>query len=161
MATPFCSCKLTRVRRLLQDPDIHTLVVSSNNAQRGSQRRHCLKDWGCVHRPILNALVGLNSSASREPLSCLQTRHGSASPSPRRSQGEACLTCGVRVHRSVRPSRPTSTTTSTRSSSTTSAVRSPLTRLSFCWRPLYIHIETPAKGRGGCSRKTVSSGAAV
>ena len=32
----------------------------------------------------------------------------------------------------------------------------PSARLSFCWHPLSIHVETPAKGRGGCSRMTVS-----
>ena len=37
----------------------------------------------------------------------------------------------------------------------------PLTRLSFCWHPLSVPIETPTKGGGGCSRMTVSSGASV
>ena len=32
----------------------------------------------------------------------------------------------------------------------------PSARLSFCWRPLRVHVETPTKGRGGCSRMTVS-----
>ena len=37
----------------------------------------------------------------------------------------------------------------------------PSARLSFCRHPLSIHIETPAKGRGGCSRVTVSPTAQV
>ena len=29
----------------------------------------------------------------------------------------------------------------------------------FCWHPLSMHIETPSKGRGGCSRMTCPPGA--
>ena len=35
--------------------------------------------------------------------------------------------------------------------------RLPSARLSFYWHPLSIRIETPTKGRGGCSRMTVIS----
>ena len=35
-------------------------------------------------------------------------------------------------------------------------VPAPSARLSFCWRPLSIAIETPTEGGGWCSRKTVS-----
>ena len=36
----------------------------------------------------------------------------------------------------------------------------PSASLPLCWHPLSIHIETPGKGRGGCSRMTVSAAVA-
>ena len=42
-----------------------------------------------------------------------------------------------------------------------SGCRSPLTRwLSFCWRSLFITIDAPTKGGGGCSKMTVLSSTA-
>ena len=32
----------------------------------------------------------------------------------------------------------------------------PLTRLSFCWHPLYIHLEAPTKGREGVQQNDIS-----